>query len=32
MGRLSRDGGKAFGALPGRVECTTIIERARLSV
>jgi putative acyl-CoA dehydrogenase len=30
MGRLSRDGGKAFGTLPGRVECAAIIERARL--
>jgi putative acyl-CoA dehydrogenase len=30
MGRLSRDGGKALGALPGRVECASIIERARL--
>ena len=29
-GRLSRDGGKAFGTLPGRVECGAIIERARL--
>ncbi len=30
MGRLGRDGGKAFGTLPGRVECAAIIERARL--
>jgi len=30
MGRLGRDGGKAFGTLPGRVECASIIERARL--
>ena len=30
QGRLGRDGGKAFGTLPGRVECTAIIERARL--
>ncbi len=30
MGRLGRDGGKAFGTLPGRVECGAIIERARL--
>ena len=29
-GRLGRDGGKAFGTLPGSVECATIIERARL--
>jgi putative acyl-CoA dehydrogenase len=29
-GRLGRDGGKAFGTLPGRVECAAIIERARL--
>ncbi len=28
--RLGRDGGKAFGTLPGRVECAAIIERARL--
>ena len=31
-GRLGRDGGKAFGTLPGRVECGAIIERARLRV
>jgi putative acyl-CoA dehydrogenase len=30
MGRLGRDGGKAFGTLPGRVECAAIIDRARL--
>jgi putative acyl-CoA dehydrogenase len=30
MGRLGRDGGKAFGTLPGRVECAAIIERTRL--
>jgi putative acyl-CoA dehydrogenase len=29
-GRLGRDGGKAFGTLPGSVECAPIIERARL--
>jgi len=29
-GRLGRDGGKAFGTLPGSVECAAIIERARL--
>ena len=28
-GRLSRDGGKSFGTLPGRIECAAIIERAR---
>ena len=28
--RLGRDGGKAFGTLPGRIECAAIIERARL--
>ena len=30
VARLGRDGGKAFGTLPGRVECTAIIDRARL--
>jgi len=30
VARLGRDGGKAFGTLPGRVECHSIIERARL--
>jgi len=28
--RLGRDGGKACGTLPGRIECAAIIERARL--
>jgi putative acyl-CoA dehydrogenase len=28
--RLGRDGGKAFGTLPGRVEVEKILERARL--
>jgi putative acyl-CoA dehydrogenase len=31
VARLGRDGGKAFGTLPGRVACAAIIERARLS-
>ncbi len=31
-GRLGRDGGKAFGTLPGQIECAAIIERARLRV
>jgi putative acyl-CoA dehydrogenase len=30
VARLGRDGGKAFGTLPGRVACAAIIERARL--
>jgi putative acyl-CoA dehydrogenase len=30
VSRLGRDGGKALGTLPGRIECQAIIERARL--
>jgi len=30
VARLGRDGGKAFGTLPGRIECAAIIDRARL--
>jgi putative acyl-CoA dehydrogenase len=30
LGRLGRDGGKAFGTLPGRIDCAAIIDRARL--
>jgi putative acyl-CoA dehydrogenase len=30
VARLGRDGGRAFGTLPGRIECSAIIERARL--
>jgi putative acyl-CoA dehydrogenase len=30
VARLGRDGGKAFGTLPGRIECVSIIERAHL--
>ena len=30
VSRLGRDGGKAFGTLPGHIECSAIIERARL--